>query len=135
MQILECKRPIYFDVDDTLVLWHVNLDDVPKVKIISPPSKHFVGQLEEFEVPEYEEYLTPHLKHIEELKKLKLKGHTIIVWSQGGHDWAASVVKGLNLEEYVDYVIEKPTKYYDDLDSRTFMGHNIFIPYWEIERK
>jgi len=64
---------------------------------------------------------TPNEKMITQLKQHKARNHPIIVWSAGGWEWAARVVKELGLEEYVDLVIAKPRFYWDDKLAAEFM--------------
>jgi hypothetical protein len=112
MQVLRCNQPTYFDVDDTLVKW--GYAGLPVEGSIAIECEGFV------------QHLVPHKKHIDQLKAHKARGHTIVVWSQGGDKWAEAVVKALNLEEYVDLVIEKPQWYYDDLPASAFMPKPIY---------
>lgn len=83
---------VYFDVDETLVMWVEN-----------------------------ENRFVPNEKHILALKRHHLRGHTVVVWSAGGSTWAQGVVEGLGIEEHVDYVLSKPHWYYDDLTVDKFM--------------
>jgi phosphoserine phosphatase len=55
------------------------------------------------------------------MKSHKFRGHTVIVWSAGGVEWAKTVVTALGLENYVDLVVAKPKWYYDDLQSHEFL--------------
>ena len=72
--------------------------------------------------------------HIQQLKNHKARGHVVVVWSQGGADWARKVVEELGLVEYVDVTIAKPMWYYDDIDSTLFMGKRTYLePGWEPE--
>lgn len=107
MIVIPCNQPTFFDVDDTLVMW--GYAGLP------------VDGAIEIECRGIKQYVTPHKKHIEQLKAHRARGHTIIVWSQGGWEWAAAVVKALNLEKFVDLVIEKPQWAYDDLPASVFM--------------
>lgn len=138
MKVLECNQPTFFDVDDTLVKWdraqYSDIDKLHAVAITCPTSRQ--SKIIEQETGEeaklenakgtWTEYLIPHRKHIEQLKLHKLRGHTIIVWSAGGWEWAEAVVRALKLEQYVDLVIEKPMWYYDDLTANEFMGKRIY---------
>lgn len=113
---LEDKETIYCDVDGTLVL-HQD-ECTPE-------------QMEEFGIiiPEcliehkskYKYRVVPHLPHIKLLKEFKTKGKQIVVWSQGGSNWAEAVVEYLELREYVDLIINKPTWFIDDLPTNYFM--------------
>lgn len=70
-------------------------------------------------------------KHIDELKKLKGLGKSIIVWSHSGTQYAKNVVEALGLTEYVDVVTAKPQRYFDDepcgYDARGWMGERIWL--------
>jgi hypothetical protein len=109
-------RSIFFDVDDTLVIWPSKLKD----KNIETVNFEFMG----LSYP-----LVPHLKHIEELKKLYNEGYEIIVWSFGSKEWAKSVVSSLKIEEYVDYCLTKPDFYFDDLKVEEYLTEKMRIYY------
>lgn len=98
---------VCFDVDDTLVIWTI------------PPGREKECILfDSFGVPEW---LLPHKHHIKLLKQFKARGQKVIVWSQGGAQWAEAVVKTLKLEDYVDVVMAKPKWVIDDLPAATWM--------------
>lgn len=105
---------IYFDVDDTLIMWISNPPEeiIDQVELIKDSSPAF---------PNYVVAVIPHKYHIEQLKKNKQKGNMIVVWSQGGSDWAETVVRHLKLEEYVDIIVNKPHEYYDDLEPEYWL--------------
>lgn len=96
MHVLSDKRLVCWDVDDTLILW----DTEPE----NPLNINIDGLI-----------CRPHKKHIQLLKRLKAIGWNVVVWSQGGADHAANVVKHLKLEKYVDVVMSKPEVIFDDL--------------------
>lgn len=100
------NQVVCFDVDDTLVMWGLPISD-----------KHI-----QFSNDGYSQMLLPHQKHIDQLKKHKLQGHFVIVWSAGGATWAQQVVNTLILNQYIDLVISKPNFYYDDLPSTEWLG-------------
>lgn len=96
MVTLKSSKIIYVDVDDTLCLWSEN-------------NASYI----------------PSFKHIELIKKFKLRGHTVVVWSAGGWEWAERIVKEMQLEKYVDLVCSKSDWYIDDKPSSHFMPeHN-----------
>ena len=99
------KGLVYFDVDDTLVIWGKNDPDNSMTFICH-------GCVES---------LVPNTEIIMELKKAKKEGSTVVVWSQGGADWVEEVVITLKLEQYVDLIISKPDAYFDDLPAARFM--------------
>ncbi len=94
------------DVDDTLVLW----DDIhPRtLKMFEP----VIGEIIK---------IAPHWPNIRLLREKSRRGATIIVWSQGGYKYAEAIVKALGLEEYVDFVLSKPTAVIDDLQPEVWM--------------
>jgi predicted phosphatase len=103
VNVIENENMVAFDVDDTLVIWNVP-----------------AGREEEtilFNNFGYAQHLLPHLKHIELLKQFKVRGQFVIVWSQGGYQWAREVVRVLGLETYVDLVMPKPKWIVDDLPA------------------
>jgi len=106
------KRIIYYDVDDTLVMWDKASD--PKAIEIEAPNRVFGGQVT------YK--LLPHARHISHLKANSRTGNIVVVWSAGGNKWAEAVIKKLELEPFVDVVLTKPDEYVDDLDCYDFMG-------------
>jgi hypothetical protein len=99
MYILPEGRVAYFDVDDTLVEWEESGEGSDRIAI----------QMGKF---------WSHKKvirvHVDELIRQKKSGTYIVVWSAGGSKWAEAVVKALNIEEYVDAVLTKPDRVYDD---------------------
>ena len=105
MYVLPEGRVAYFDVDDTLVEWE-EFGAGPKVSI------EINGMISEKAVID---------EHINELILQKKSGTSIIVWSAGGVKWAEAVVKALELEEYVDAILTKPDRIYDDKDSSEWM--------------
>jgi hypothetical protein len=106
--IIETNENIVcFDVDDTLVIWNI------------PPGREKDCIL--FNSFGTGEWLLPHQPHIKMLKQFRARGHKVIVWSQGGAQWAAEVVKTLKLEEFVDVAMTKPKWIIDDLPASVWM--------------
>ena len=103
------KPLVMFDVDDTLVTWKLD-SSLPTVTIKNNNINTKFNLC---------------YKNIDSLKKHAARGHTIIVWSAGGSDWAEDVVKALQLEEYVDIIIPKPSWFYDDLEPNDFLKNNL----------
>lgn len=114
-------RICYFDVDDTLVMWNPTKEELDERGIcITCPGSYVIVDKETNEVSlsdPWTERLLPHRKHIEAIKKHKARGHTIVVWSAGGVDWAEAAVKALGLEQFVDLVVCKPSWAYDDVTA------------------
>lgn len=103
------KNTAYVDVDDILVLWTIPAGQEEQAIIILDCADEPVVVL-------------PHYRHIQAIKEHKARGHCVVVWSQGGSDWAEKVVIALNLTEYVDLVISKPSWFYDDIPAHLFMS-------------
>lgn len=108
MKVIESSRSVFFDVDNTLVFSlrerpHEVTNEITKIK----GRKFWV-----------------HIPHREIIKDFKARGHTVIVWSQGGWEWAKSVVEALQLEEYVDVIMSKPDWYFDDKGSGDWLGED-----------
>lgn len=102
MIVIRNDQTVYVDVDETLILW----DCDP-----SHPDAFWIGG----------QCVRSHKKHIDQVKKHKARGHQIVIWTQGGYDWAEQAVKLLKLEDYVDLVIRKPMWFYDDITASEFM--------------
>ena len=99
-----------YDCDDTLVMWDIP-EDFPEGDIVTVRCR------------DYSDRLAPNKYNIDLLKKFAKRGHYVVVWSQGGSDWAEAVVKALELEEYVQVVMSKPNYFIDDIgDPRKWMG-------------
>lgn len=119
--VLDSSNIIFFDVDDTLIMWG---------------KKHQEGRLDVIQVEDpfmrgHVMFFTPHVTHINILKRNSEQGRQIIVWSAAGHIWAKKVVEVLRLEKYVTLIMEKPSKYVDDKPmeewhpQRTYLTHDV----------
>lgn len=113
------KNTVFFDVDDTLVLWTV------------PAGKE--EEALRFQDATGIVLALPHKRHIEAIREHKARGHFVVVWSQGGADWAEEVVKVLQLTHLVDVVMCKPSWFYDDIPSSLFMPES--VRYWRDPEK
>lgn len=111
--IIDNENCILADVDGTIFLWKEPLTPGPD-KIETKYGGRTV-------------YLTPHRYHIDLLKVYKARGAHITVTSANGHAWAANAVKLLGLEDTVDVVMSKYTKYVDDTPADKWMTQ-VFIP-------
>lgn len=112
------------DIDDTLLLWDVPLD-TPGVRIV--------------------EFQEPHLKDITRavinennlrlMKEKKVRGCFIILWSQGGYEYAIHVANALYINDYVDMIMTKPVGLIDDLPSSAWLPQPVNIPYTKNYKK
>lgn len=112
--VFKTDQVVCIDCDDTLVMWA--LDDTSKNIPIEDPY-----------IPGVINYVTPHEKHVKLVQQYKGRGFTVIVWSAGGVEWAHNVVKALKLEDYVDIVLTKPSRYVDDLPCGEWMGNRVYL--------
>ena len=83
---------VEFDVDDTLIIWdHPN----PDYQIEGIPCKI-------------------HTKHVEAIKRFHARNQYVVVWSDGGWEWALRVVTDLGLLDHVNEVRSKSKWHFDD---------------------
>ena len=106
------NKSTWVDIDDTLIYW-------------SPTQE----QIEKYGIPFSYTYddgsfrtgtIVPHRAHIEQLRKHAMRGHTIILWSAGGEQWAYAAALALGLHDIVSYTSEKPEWAYDDKKPQEF---------------
>jgi phosphoserine phosphatase len=114
MKITHNDSVIFFDVDDTLVVW-TKIRKGDKAVLVTCP----------YTAEQY--ILKKHLAHIKILKDRKARGSYVVVWSAGGYKWAEAVIRALQLETYVDQIMSKPIAYVDDKPSKAFMGEHIYL--------
>lgn len=102
-QKLDKEKVVYVDVDDTIIMWE--------------PEKYLHEESEIVWIDDYTRTFPflPHKKNIEFVKKLKLQGYGVIVWSAAGASWAETVVNKLGLADLPDMIISKPELCIDDL--------------------
>lgn len=117
MRVHGSTRSVWFDIDDTLVIWDwksVSPDGEGCIYIVDPNNQLSCR-------------VFVHQRHIELMKQFKVRGHHIWVWSQGGSQWAAAVCLALGLENIVDDVVDKPSWYIDDLHASAWMKAPIYL--------
>lgn len=124
MKINESEVIVVCDVDDTLVMWSDRF---------TQPHEGATPFLDPYD--NSTNYLTVHQMHVDLIKKYKGRGFYIRIWSAAGYKWAASVVKTLGLEEFVDSIETKPMKYVDDLTGDKVLGARVYIPFKKDEEK
>lgn len=107
MKIIESDNIIYFDCDDTLVMW-----DAPQEARNNSIKFNNYG---------WTENLVPNFRMIDVLKRNFEQGAFIIVWSQNGYKWASEVVKKLGLTKFVHQVQTKPKLIFDDIAPEEFI--------------
>lgn len=114
MKVIKSDNVIYYDCDDTLVMWNSPADI--RHKAIS------------FDNYGWNENLVPNYKMIDSLKRSSEKGAHIIVWSQNGYKWALEVVRKLQLTAFVDMVQTKPALIFDDIAPQEFIKRAYINP-------
>ena len=130
MLFIPNEKTVFWDVDDTLVLWNLGKKGDPGVIEVAVPVTRSQRTLTELgyeieelvsEQGEWLEYLVPHKKHIEQMRIHKSRGHFNVVWSAGGAAWAMAAVEALGIHGVVDIVMAKPAWAYDDKQPEHFM--------------
>lgn len=120
MQVIENENIVAIDVDGTLVAPYSRLqsyseeDEDRQIRILNPYSNTI-------------SWFIPLHQHVELLKQYKGRELFVIVWSAGGAKWAEAVVKTLELQEYVDLIMTKPSKLVDDLSPEEIFPTRIFL--------
>ena len=110
MSIPVIKEPIlYVDVDDTLVSWFQGGKGPYDTLVLKSACE--TDKVE----------LKIHWETVEQIKLHKLRGHSVVVWSAGGAEWANKVVTELGIERLVDAVLAKPSFFLDDQPATNFM--------------
>lgn len=115
-QVVANESVYMFDVDDTLVMWDMkfNQPGEGRVEIQDPYDGATV-------------WLKPHTRHVKLLTQMAGRGRFVVVWSQGGAQWAHAVVKALCLEQHVNLIMTKPAAYVDDLPCNAWMKERIYL--------
>lgn len=98
--IIKSTKSAWIDVDNTLVY---SVTECPELYGKNIPTVVINGK---------EWYYNQ--KHIDIIYDFKSRGHTVVVWSAGGAEWAEMVVKALQIEHKVDLIISKPDYLFDD---------------------
>lgn len=111
---LNKEHLIFFDCDETLILH--NKKNNTNIRIIDPYNSNGPSII-----------VKEHSAHVKLLKDHFVRGYGIVVWSAAGREWSEAVVKALGLEQYVDIVMSKPTKYVDDLEAHQILGSRVFL--------
>ena len=119
MITLKSTRILYVDVDSTLIRWDRWNEDTRYSYAIE--SKFDTDDEEK----EARNIMSVCLETVRIMKQHKERGHSVVVWSAGGAEWAEYAVKSLGLEPLVDLVISKPDWFIDDLQSHDFMPDKI----------
>lgn len=113
MKVIKNESVVMWDIDETLVM-RPKQNDGNVVKFVNPYTNK-------------EYWLRPHGTHIELMKVQKSRGCVNIAWSANGYKWAQHVIETLKLQDYVELVITKPIKYFDDLQAEQILGTRVYL--------
>lgn len=102
-----------FDVDDTLIYWDYKKSTI---KMGIPNDSEITISLNGLKIKKHKI-----IEHVEELKRQKESGACIVVWSASGYEWAQAVVEALCISNYVDLIMSKPLRIYDDKNPQDWM--------------
>ena len=61
------------------------------------------------------------------LKEEHHRGGLIMVWSRSGYEWAANVIRALDLVPYVHLVLSKPIVYFDDTSVECWLRDRVYL--------
>lgn len=113
MQTVKSEVNIFFDVDDTLVIWGLKREET-SLSVVDPYDNKIV-------------YLGVHNPHVKLLKNHFARGSYVTVWSANGYRWAEVIIRALQLENYVHLVMSKPRAHVDDKPCADWMGEHVYI--------
>lgn len=114
MKTIRSEYIVPVDVDSTLVLPNESKYSGREVKVYDAVTKSYIT-------------MKAHEPNIRLLTEERYRGAVILVWSRGGYEWAENVVKALELEGFVDFVMSKPLTYIDDLDVQNWLSHRVWL--------
>jgi hypothetical protein len=115
MIVIKGNQFVYFDVDDSLVMWQWPNEGTNDFITLRPWNDDEVKKL------------AINTEMVKQLIQHSIRNQTVVVWSAGGWKWAETVVKALGIEKYVTVVIEKPTWVFDDLPPNKFMPKSRWV--------
>lgn len=116
MTTIKNEHVVFFDVDGTLILSSDPNNPVPgrKIAVWDAVTKKYI-------------VMVAHEPNIRLLMEEKHRGSYVVVWSRGGYEWAANVIKALELQRYVNTVMTKPLVYFDDLPVDQWLNYRVFL--------
>jgi len=111
MRVIKSENIKFFDIDGTLILPYTT---GPAIYVYDAVTRKDIK-------------MQAHEPNVRLLLEEKHRGSTIIVWSMGGYEWAANVVRALNLVTKVDFVMSKPLAYFDDVPIDEWLRFRVFL--------
>lgn len=116
MRINKSEQVSPWDIDGTLII-HLSDNQLvmhPKVDVYDAVTKKFIT-------------VGINTPMVRLLREEAHRGACIKVWSRGGWEWAANVIKALGLVTCVDEVMSKPMVYFDDIPIEQWLPYRVFI--------
>lgn len=117
MTIIRSENIKPFDCDETLVLHNINNPAYSELPLIQVDDAVTGGSIE----------VRVNENMVRLLEEEKSRGATVVVWSRGGYQWAADVVKALDINLSVDIIMSKPTFYFDDTPVEKWMESRVYL--------
>ena len=114
MKVVESEQIWVCDIDDTVILWDIEQFKTTELIHITCP----------YDGKQYA--VKPHEGNIQLVKEKRARGCFVMLWSQGGYQWARTVAEALGLE--VDLILSKPIGVIDDLEPVEWMPSPTYIP-------
>lgn len=116
MKVIKGENNCFFDVDDTLTLTYRPSGSLyPVVWVKDPLTRH----------RSIKRYV--HEPMVRLLKEEIHRGATVFVWSRGGYEWAAEVLKALKIKSTKLYVLSKPHAYFDDIPIEQWLTNRVYL--------
>ena len=129
MQVIRNERIICFDIDETLVLWGealVNTGEREALTTNEPRgARRYIDVVDPYDGKTVT--LRVHVPHVKLLANHLMRGTQVIVWSQGGYQWAEAVLNALGFGEDKILVMSKPFEYVDDLPVTEWLNNRLYI--------
>lgn len=104
------------DIDDTLIIWNADTTGNKTITFTEPHTNDIIT-------------VVVNENNIRLLKEKKSRGSFIILWSQGGWQYAETIAVALGIEKYVDIVMSKPVGLIDDLPAEKWLPNPVNIDY------
>src|SRR5438034_526949 len=116
MRIIKSEQTSFWDVDGTLILPYneINKKLGRIADVYDSITKNYIK-------------MVVHEPMVRLLKEEKHRGAHVIVWSRGGYEWAANVVRALDLVSYVNDVMSKPMAYFDDVEIKDWLPYRVYL--------
>lgn len=125
--VLASSNLIFFDIDDTLILWDTVF--ITEFELEAEGEAELVGGVVIKDPHIFDKWFvfTPHRAHCNILRRNFAQGRQIVVWSAAGHLWAHAVITALGLDRYVTLIMDKPTIIVDDIPMEHWNPKTVYL--------